>query len=225
MKAKASVIAQKLLNLYRQAHVISGGWAAVNQVFINEATNDVLAELADLPTGKMLIAHIENLRSGKTKPNSIARELLPYGGMMIQETTVSMEMQPDEMRELLFAINHFRADQDGIDEFLATPVVKKFGSKWIVDIRNTLIDHPDEAKKFDNIVKIWTAYGVWANAKEIVNNPINDRVRAQIQVDMPDYENYLPMFGDDGQKLLDRLHDFTSSLPAPRDPEDILPSV
>lgn len=223
MKAKASVIAQKLLNLYRQAHVISGGWAAVNKVFINEATNDVLIELADLPTGKMLIAHIENLRSGKTKPDSIARELLPYGGMMIRETAISTEIQPDETKELLFAINHFKSDQEGLDEFLATPVVKKFGAKWIIDIRNALIDYPDEAKKFDNIVKIWTAYGMWAGAKEIINNPINDRVRAQIQVDMPDYENYLPMFGDAGQKLLDRLHEFTSSLPAPRAPDDVLP--
>ena len=216
MKAKASVITQKLLNLYRQAHVISGGWVAVNQVFIEEATNDVLVELADLPTGKLLIAHIENLRSGKTPMNSIARELLPYGGMMAQES-VSSDVLPDEIKELLFAINHFKSDQDGIDEFLATPVVKKFGTKWVVGIRNILADYPKESEKFNNIVKIWTAYGVWANAKEIINNPINDRVRAQIQVDMPEYENYLPMFGDAGQKLLDRLHEFTSSLPAPND--------
>ena len=62
MKAKASVVAQKLLNLYRQAHVIQGGWAAVNQVFVSEATQDVLSELHDLPTGKNLVTHISNLR-------------------------------------------------------------------------------------------------------------------------------------------------------------------
>ena len=82
MKEKASVVAQKLLNLYRQEHVIFGGWAAVNQVFVDEATPDVLRELRDLPTGKNLIRHIENLRSGKTPMDSIERELLPYGGMM-----------------------------------------------------------------------------------------------------------------------------------------------
>ena len=47
MKAKASVIAQKLLNLYRQAHVIVGGWGAVNRVFVDEATDEVLTEMAD----------------------------------------------------------------------------------------------------------------------------------------------------------------------------------
>ena len=65
MKAKASSIAQKLLNLYRQAHVINGGWAAVNRVLLDEATDEVLTELPELPTGKMLVQHIKNLREGK----------------------------------------------------------------------------------------------------------------------------------------------------------------
>ena len=51
MKTKASTVAQKLLNLYRQEHVIFGGWAAVNQVFVAEADNDVMRELRPLPTG------------------------------------------------------------------------------------------------------------------------------------------------------------------------------
>ena len=37
MKPKASVVAQKLLNLYRQAHVIIGGWSALNPIFVDEA--------------------------------------------------------------------------------------------------------------------------------------------------------------------------------------------
>ena len=64
MKARASTIAQKLLNLYRQEHVIIGGWAAINPVFVAEADDEVIRELRVLPTGKMLIQHIENLRSG-----------------------------------------------------------------------------------------------------------------------------------------------------------------
>ena len=40
MKAKASVVAQKLLNLYRQEHVIVGGWAAVNAVLPEEEGSD-----------------------------------------------------------------------------------------------------------------------------------------------------------------------------------------
>ena len=32
-------------------------------------------------------------------------------------------------------------------------------------------------------------------------------------IDMPDYETYLPMFGNDGKKLLRQLHKITSSLP------------
>ena len=45
MKPKASVVAQKLLNLYRQAHVIIGGWSALNPIFVEEATPDVLSSL------------------------------------------------------------------------------------------------------------------------------------------------------------------------------------
>ena len=47
MKAKNVAVAQKLLNLYRQEHVIIGGWSAVNPVFINEATDDVIKELRE----------------------------------------------------------------------------------------------------------------------------------------------------------------------------------
>ena len=58
MKPKASVVAQKLINLYRQAHVIIGGWAAVNPIFIDEATPDVLDAMSVLPTGRFLVQHI-----------------------------------------------------------------------------------------------------------------------------------------------------------------------
>ena len=34
MKQHAHVIAQRLLNIYRQEHVLIGGWAAVNRVLI-----------------------------------------------------------------------------------------------------------------------------------------------------------------------------------------------
>ena len=41
MQQHAHIVAQRLLNLYRQAHVIEGGWTAVNRVFISES--DALA--------------------------------------------------------------------------------------------------------------------------------------------------------------------------------------
>ena len=39
MKAKIRATAQKLLNLYRQEHVIVGGWPVLNKIFINDATD------------------------------------------------------------------------------------------------------------------------------------------------------------------------------------------
>jgi hypothetical protein len=41
---------------------------------------------------------------------------------------------------------------------------------------------------------------------------LSERVRAQVQADMPDYETYLPMFGDAGTELLAKLRTFISSM-------------
>lgn len=212
MKAKASAVAQKLLNLYRQAHVINGGWAALNRVFVDEATEDVVAELYDLPTGKLLAAHINNLRSGKTPMDSIARELLPYGGMMA-ETDATINMSDAELNDLIGAIDSFAPNENGLNAFMATPVIARFGSEWITQIKNALGGNSDALNKFDKIVHIATAYKMWDDANNILAKPITDRERAEVQADMPEYETYLPMFGDEGKNLLRRLRAATSSMP------------
>ncbi|MBP5485392.1 MAG: hypothetical protein J6Y07_01655 [Alphaproteobacteria bacterium] len=213
MKAKASVTAQKLLNLYRQAHVIIGGWSAVNSVFVNEADDDIIRELQSLPTGKMLIQHIENLRTGKTPMDSIAHELLPYGGMMA-ESEKSVDVSQSELQDVLTAIDNFTPTSDGLNDFMNTSAIKKFGTDWVSAGRNVLSDNPEALKKFGDIVRISTAYRLWDEANKLLGQPITDKIRANLQVDMPEYETYLPMFGDDGKELLHRLHSLTSSLPS-----------
>ncbi|MBR6364267.1 MAG: hypothetical protein IKS08_04245 [Alphaproteobacteria bacterium] len=218
MKAKASVIAQRLLNLYRQAHVIEGGWVALNKIFIAESTDEILDELATLPTGKFLVEHINNLRSGKTPVDSIARELLPYGGAFA-EKSLHTEISEHDLRELITAINDFTPDQQGLEKFVATPVIRSFGKDWVMSVQAILANDTDLFDKFTQIARMWNAYKIWLNANEVVDKPINDRLRAQLQVDMPEYETYLPMFGEEGTKLLRRLHALTSSLPASSDSE------
>ena len=211
MKATARATAQRLLNLYRQEHVIIGGWAVVNPVFVQDATDLVLQELADMPTGKSLIAHIENLRSGKTPMDSIERELLPYGGMMA-ETIASIKLTPNQWQELTNAIENFTPDQLGLDRFTATNVVRSFGAEWPTAIRATLTEHPEMLNKWAVINQTYNAYRLWNTAHEIIANPLSERVRAQVQADMPEYETYLPMFGDAGTELLKKLRTFISSL-------------
>lgn len=207
MKAKASVIAQKLLNLYRQEHVIFGGWAAVNQVFIDEADADVLRAMRELPTGKMLIKHIENLRSGKTPMDTIDRELLPYGGMM-SESVATVQLTPEEWADLESGINEFTTDQSGLDKIQKLSVVKKFGDQWLVAIRAALSKRPDLLEKWAVVNKTYRAYYLWKVASDMLNQPLSERARAQLQVDMPEYETYLPMFGDAGKILLEKLRSF-----------------
>lgn len=211
MKAKIKTIAQRLLNLYRQEHVIVGGWAAINPIFVNDATEDVIAELNDMPGGKLLVQHIENLRSGKTPMDSIERELLPYGGMMT-ESIASISLRDDEMRELQHAINEFTPDQVGLDRFLSTAAVRRYGEEWPVAIRSVIDKHPQMLAKWDTIKQTFNAYRLWDSANEIVSNPLSDRARALVQADMPDYETYLPKFGVQGIELLEKLRTFISTL-------------
>ena len=211
MKAKIRATAQKLLNLYRQEHVIVGGWPVLNKIFVNEATDSVIDELRDMPTGKNLIQHIENLRSGKTAMNTIERELLPYGGMM-NETVSTATLPENQWNELQFVINHFVPTQAGLDNFLSSNIVRSFGEQWPVAIKAILASHPDLMDKWSEINQTYNAYRLWDSANEIITKPLSDRTRADIQADMPEYETYLPMFGDAGTELLAKLRTFISTM-------------
>ena len=212
MKPKASVVAQKLLNLYRQAHVIIGGWSALNPIFVQEATPDVLTELADLPTGKLLVRHIENLKSGRTPMNAIERDLLPYGGMMV-ESAMNIHIKPSDWNELSAAISEFTPDQDGLNRITNLKVIKSFGEEWLSTVRAALTtQHPEYLQQWAVIDQTYNAYKRWDLANELLKQPINDRARAQIQADMFEYETYLPMFGDAGKELLKKLRNFVSSM-------------
>ncbi len=211
MKAKASATAQRLLNLYRQEHVIVGGWAVINPIFVADASDDVIAELRDKPNGNTLIKHIENLRSGKTPMDSIERELLPYGGMMTEEIA-SITLTPAQWQELTQGIENFTPDQAGLDVFQALNVVRTFGAEWPVAIRAALSARPQLLDKWNVINQTYNAYRLWNTAHEVIANPLSERVRAQVQADMPEYETYLPMFGNAGAELLTKLRTFVSSL-------------
>ena len=212
MNVKTSAIALKLLNLYRQEHVIIGGWATVNPTFVSDATDDVIKELRDMPTGKMLVWHIENLRSGKTPMDSIEPELLPYGGMMTAEDTATIKLDKNQWRELEDALNNFTPDQVGLDRFMTLGIVREFGEEWQTAIRAILNAKPQLLDKWNIVKQTYNAYRLWDMANQIIANPISERARAQVQADMPDYETYLPMFGDAGMDLLTRLRTFISSV-------------
>ena len=211
MKAKNRATAQRLLILYRHEHVIIGGWAAVNKVFVEEGNDAILQELSEMPTGKNLVRHIENLRSGITPMDTIDRELLPYGGTM-SDARASINLTSQQWQELEQAINEFVPNQDGLDEFISKDIVRRFGEEWPTAIRATLNSRPHLKEKWATVYKTYNAYRLWDAAHEIISKPLSERIRAQVQADMPDYETYLPMFGDTGTELLGKLRTFISSL-------------
>jgi hypothetical protein len=212
MQQQAHIIAQRLLNLYRQAHVIVGGWAAVNRVLVSESNDaQVIKELLNLPTGQKLVEHINNLKSGKTPMNTIDNDLLPYGGTMSgQEINVSISKE--EIEQLKQMLEHFEPTLDGLNEIKNLPFVKNFGNDWIEDIKSSLAGDNVALAQWDNVVRTNRAYQMWDEAQQLISETLTERNRAQIQADMPEFETYLPMFGDVGNELLSKLRTFMSSM-------------
>lgn len=212
MPQQAHIIAQRLLNLYRQEHVIDGGWAAVNKVFIQESNDPkVISELEQLPTGKRLIAHINNLRSGKTPMDTIDKDLLPYGGMMSGQSVI-FALSDDEKEQLKSALDTFEPTTDGLEKIKNLPLVKRFGNDWIEDIKSSIISDSEMYNKWKTVVQTDKAYRIWDSANQLLSETLTERHRAQIQADMPEYETYLPMFGTQGEEVLLKLRRFVSSL-------------
>ena len=210
MQQHTLVTAQRLLNLYRQEHVIDGGWAAVNEVFLRESDDEnVMTALASLPTGAKLVKHIENLRSGRTPMNSIAVELLPYGGMMLGSKT-GTPLTSDEIDELKIALDKFETSPEGLTNIKKIPFVQRFGNEWIDDIRLMLKGNNEMLAKWDVVAQTDKAYRAWDSAKRLVSEPLTERSRAQIQADMLEFETYLPMFGETGKEILAKLRTFLS---------------
>ena len=205
MQQHIVVTAQRLLNLYRQEHVITGGWAAVNQVFLQESDEeDVLTALSALPTGDKLVEHINNLRSGKTPMDSIDNNLLPYGGMMFG-AEINSSLTEDEIQELQNMLDDFAPNPENLDKIKRLPFVQKFGSGWIDDIKTALAGNNDLLTKWDTVSRTARAYNNWDNAQKLISEPTTERNRALIQANMLDFEMYLPMFGETGQEMLSKL--------------------
>ncbi len=212
MQQQAHTIAQRLLNLYRQAHVIDGGWAAVNKVFITESNDSsVIAELENLPTGKKLVAHINNLRSGKTPMDSIDKDLLPYGGLMTG-VVANASLSEEDINLLKQALDNFQPSPEDLNKIKQLPFVQKFGNEWIQDVKSAIAFDHALLSKWNTVAQTDKAYRVWDSAKELLSETLTERNRAQIQADMPEFETYLPMFGDRGKEMLAKLRTFMSSL-------------
>jgi len=212
MQQQAHIIAQRLLNLYRQEHVINGGWAAVNPVLIAESDDpQVIEELKKLPTGKRLATHIENLRSGVTPMDTIKSELLPYGGLIASQE-MRYSLTEEEMAKLKSALDSFKTTPESLKSIKNLDCVSKFGADWVEAIKSVLAKDPEYLEKWDAVVRTSKAYQMWDSAKQLLSETLTDRNRAQIQADMPEFETYLPMFGDQGKELLSKLRTFMSSV-------------
>jgi hypothetical protein len=211
LREKNSIVAQRLLNLCRQAHVIEGGWAAVNSVLLEEADDAVLEAGLKLPNGFRLEKHVHNLRAGKTPADTIERELIPYGGAM-EVAVRAAKISGADFKELVTALDRFKPDEEHLEGIKNLTFVQSFGENWLTDVREALATKPDLVAKWERVYQTARAYELWSKAYSIMTPPVSERARAEIQAELSEYETYLPMFGEDGQRLLARLRTFVSSV-------------
>jgi len=109
-------------------------------------------------------------------------------------------------------LNTFEPTPENLNAIKQLPFVQKFGNEWIGDVKSAIaFDHALLAK-WNTVAQTDKAYRVWDSAKELLSETLTERNRAQIQADMPEYETYLPMFGDQGKEMLAKLRTFMSSL-------------
>ena len=166
-----------------------------------------------------MATHINNLRDGKTAPDTIEDELLPYGGMLAGQDNNKVALSPSEIDELKSALSDFEPNPEGLEKLKKLSFVKKFGNNWIEDVKSALAGNVELASKWDDVIRTNRAYQMWNSAKELVSETLTDRDRAQIQADMPEFETYLPMFGEKGKAVLAKLRTFVSSVSSKSNPE------
>ena len=143
--------------------------------------------------------------------DSIDKDLLPYGGMMSGQSVISA-LSEEEKAELKSALDSFEPTPEGLEKIKNTPVVQKFGNDWIEGIKSSIASDQNLLEKWQTVVKTDKAYRLWDSANQLLSETLTERNRAQIQADMPEYETYLPMFGEAGESVLVKLRTFVSSL-------------
>jgi hypothetical protein len=131
---------------------------------------------------------------------------------MMSEMAYAVALTSAQWQELENAINSFSPNQQGLQNFLALDIVHSFGDQWINAIKAAIYEKKDLQEKWQIIEKTYNAYRLWNTANELVDTPLSDRKRAEVQADMPEYETYLPMFGDTGTELLEKLRNAISTM-------------
>ncbi|MCL1785572.1 MAG: hypothetical protein FWG39_00270 [Alphaproteobacteria bacterium] len=215
MKEKPSVTAQRLMNLYRQAHAIHGGWRAVNPVFMQESDSAVLEEIRKLPTGEKLAEHISELQSGRGDRASISPELMPYGGLMethFAEVAKDAKFSNEDMDSLERELVDFEPTAEHLQRIESLPYVRQFGDRWLAGVRAAISGRPNLVARWKTVYAASRAFDLWTRADNILSWQPTEKTRAEVQADLPEYETYLPMFGDAGQELLVKLRAFVSSI-------------
>ena len=198
-KKEIDATAWRMLNIFRQFHVIEGGIASVNKYFIT-ADDDVINSIQAQPGGKKLAEHIRNLKTKKTSMNSINRYLLPFG------EDVLLDLQD--------------ANKDVYDKEADQPQEKKTDEEIkeaFADYKKTeLKDIPELTEVHDDV----TAADAAIKSEPIMNNVDNTSSTKEEKINteknIPQFKPLIPNNNrktdtDDIQILVDLINKFNPS--------------
>ncbi len=212
--------AQRLLNLYRQAHSIDGGWVVLNPYFISEDSPKLEEELKKLPNGWKLAKHIENLKEGKTQMDSISPDLTPYGGLMtndnVYKVVQNIELPKAEFDNLSDFLHGFKPDFKHLTDFKKAEFFESLGKDWTNQAKLIIQNSNDKdsetlLNKLNQLIDLDKTYSAWYQASELLTEPESEKTKATAQTLLTEFESRLPKFGKQGQELLEKIRNLISS--------------
>lgn len=118
--------------------------------------------------------------------------------------------------DVLSSLQHFSNDVKSLNDFVSV-ASSYFGSNWKFNLElyiNSLpqIERDKYFPLFDNLLNFETALRLWTSAQQVLKGakPLN----ADIINDLPEYEKFLPKFGIEGVRLLEKFKaQFDISIP------------
>lgn len=199
--------ARYLLNLFRQNHIFAGSLESLNKKFLT-ASPETVDDLKKLPTGAILVRHIDLLKTKKVPLTKIAREcvlfpeLTPPENIMIlpegkKESLPANKSSGEET--ILRALDSFRPDNAHLNTFK-----QDLGVNWktrLMDFVSKNKLNSSQQQAYETVLGFSDAIDSWHKAEDILQEDNQVKARSILA----NLEAVLPQFGVAGQDLLTRV--------------------
>jgi len=199
--------AQYLLNLFRQNHVFADKLESLNKKFLT-ASAEALEALKHLPTGTILLRHIDLLKTKKVPLHKIAKDCVLFPELTPPENTVILSEEKKETspvnkssgeETILRALDSFRPDNAHLNTFK-----QDLGINWktrLMDFVSKNKLNASQQQAYETVLGFSDAIDAWHKAESVLQEDNQVKARSILS----NLETVLPQFGSAGQDLLMRV--------------------